>query len=136
MKPDGGPAFPQAMVIGPNGQMTSGWDGWGMGGMTLRDYFAAHAPAEIPTWFTHVELAKTFPPMPEVEELDETHHKIAGDWRRDGCFDLPEEIAWWGEKVVAHRTGKASWEDLNRRERYVQWRWAYADMMLAERGGA
>lgn len=43
MKPDGGPAFPQTMVIGQNGQLTSGWDGWGMGGATLRDYFAAAA---------------------------------------------------------------------------------------------
>lgn len=49
MKPDGGPAFPQTMVIGPNGQITSGWDGYGMGGMTLRDYFAAKA--------MHAELA-------------------------------------------------------------------------------
>lgn len=39
----GGPAYPQFMVTGPDGKLTSGWDGWGVGGMTLRDYFAAAA---------------------------------------------------------------------------------------------
>jgi len=40
---DGGPAFPQVMVTGPTGSFTCGWDGYGMGGMTLRDAFAIAA---------------------------------------------------------------------------------------------
>lgn len=103
-------------------------------GMTLRDYFAARAPAEIPDWFTHVEPSKAFPPMPDYTKLDETHQKIALDWQSDPVFDLPEELTWYGEKVKAHREGKRAWAILDRRERYVQWRWAYADMMLAGRG--
>lgn len=46
MKPENEPAFPQPMVQGANG-MTCGWDGYGMGGMTLRDYFAAKAMQAI-----------------------------------------------------------------------------------------
>lgn len=40
---DGGPAFPQPLHTAPNGEITAPWDGWGWGGMTLRDYFAAQA---------------------------------------------------------------------------------------------
>ena len=43
MKKDGGPAFPQPLTMAPQGNLTSPWDGWGIGGMTLRDYFAANA---------------------------------------------------------------------------------------------
>ena len=105
-----------------------------MNGVHLRDYFAARAPAEIPDWFVHVEPSKAFPPMPDYKTLDEAHQKTARDWQCDPCYDLPEELAWYGEKVAAHRAGKEAWGTANRRARYVQWRWAYADMMLDVRG--
>ena len=40
---DGGPAFPQPLTMHPSGVMDYPSNGWGMGGMTMRDYFAAHA---------------------------------------------------------------------------------------------
>lgn len=41
---DGGPAFPPHMFIHPgNGEVQSGNDGWGAGGMSLRDYYAIKA---------------------------------------------------------------------------------------------
>lgn len=43
MKENGGPAFPQTLTVGPDGYLTCGWDGHGVGGMALRDYFAAKA---------------------------------------------------------------------------------------------
>ena len=98
---------------------------------TPREYFAARAPAAIPEWFVHVEPPKKFPPMPDYMQLDEAHRGIARDWQSDPISDLPEEIAWYGEKVKAHREGKWSWNRLNESARYVQWRWAYADLVLA-----
>lgn len=40
---DGGPAFPNPLFTAANGEVTYPSAGWGMGGMTLRDYFAAKA---------------------------------------------------------------------------------------------
>ncbi len=40
---DGGPAFPQPMFVGPNGQLDYPWNGWGMGGLSLRDWLAGQA---------------------------------------------------------------------------------------------
>jgi hypothetical protein len=100
---------------------------------SLRDYFAAHAPAEIPEWFRHTSPNQTFPPMPDYLELDECHRKVALDWQRDPCFDLPEELSWYGKKVEAHRAGRSEWNDADHRARYAQWRYAYADTMLEAR---
>jgi len=97
---------------------------------TRRDYFAAHAPAEIPSWFAHEQPKRDLPPMPDYRKLDPAHQDIALDWQRDGCFDLPEEIAWFGKEVEAHREAKADWDDANYAARFFQWRWYYADMMI------
>lgn len=44
---DGGPAFPQPMTLDPQrGSFEWPGNGWGIGGMSLRDCFAAHATEE------------------------------------------------------------------------------------------
>jgi hypothetical protein len=40
---DGGPAFPNPNIENADGRQDFGWNGAGMGGMSLRDYFAAKA---------------------------------------------------------------------------------------------
>ncbi len=40
---DGGPAFPQPLFKQNDGFTTNPSDGYGLGGMTLRDYFAGQA---------------------------------------------------------------------------------------------
>jgi len=42
-KDDGGPAFPLPISVGPSGDVYHA-AAWASGGMSLRDYFAAHAP--------------------------------------------------------------------------------------------
>jgi hypothetical protein len=139
MKPDGGPAFPGfGQIFTTDSQGRTGpqatWGMEGASGMSLRDYFAAHAPLEPARWFKYTPLPKDgIPPMPNVNDLVERHRQVAADWRRDGCFDLPEEIAWWGEKVEAHRKAVSEWNVANDAAMFIQWRWAYADAMLAER---
>ena len=67
MKPDGGPAFPQTMMIDQQGHLTSGWDGWGLGGDTLRDYFAAKAMQSLITMMARpaAEVAEQRIPLAE-----------------------------------------------------------------------
>lgn len=40
---DGGPAFPQPQIIAPNGAIDFPWNGYGMGGISARDWFAGQA---------------------------------------------------------------------------------------------
>lgn len=44
---DGGPAFPQPLFRQGDGGVTNPSDGWGLGGMSLWEYFAAHAPDSL-----------------------------------------------------------------------------------------
>lgn len=111
----------------------------GSAGMSLREYFAAHAPDDIPEWFTHIKPEQDFPPMPDLSEIStdpkDPHRKLALDWQRDPCFDLWDqvpELKWYADEVIAHREGRSAWEDANRRARYFQWRYAYADGMIEQ----
>lgn len=58
MKNDGGPAFPITLVEDPNGGFTSGRDGYGLGGASLRDYFAAKA---LQGWMSNSDLPDEAP---------------------------------------------------------------------------
>lgn len=98
--------------------------------MTRRDYFAAHAPIEIPTWFEHPEPPKNIPPKPDFAALDPAHQSIVRDWQEDPCFDLPEELTWYAEKWTAYQKARADWNDENDAARFFHWRWYYADRML------
>ena len=56
---DGGPAFPETHVaeqILPGGMIIAGWHG--QSGMSLRDYFAAHAPEWVGSGLSSDELIK------------------------------------------------------------------------------
>lgn len=81
-------------------------------GLTLRDYFAAHAPASPQPWFR--------PEMPPQPERIYPHKKCM-----NACCKLPmnasEREAWVLEKE---------------RQLYIQWPYAWADAMLAERDRA
>lgn len=122
---------------------------------TLRDHFAAHAPDEIPVWFTVPKLPFEAPavPTPPAYTLDmiadEASRRVCQQWFRDGCFELehvfaggvlpPDVAAWmatwqeWSDAIdardCAHDEHRAACE----RARFIAWRWAYADMMIAAR---
>lgn len=94
-KDDGGPVYP--------------WERFA--GLTLRDYFAAHAP-EAPKWFS--------PPIPSVADRTSNFKGLllteqAGNEYEDACIEAGRQLS---------------------SERYMAWRYAYADAMIAERGKA
>lgn len=85
-------------------------------GMELRDYFAAHAPAEYASWYT-----PTMPPRPEP--LFDHDHPNAPQCQRDPYFDCRAVNA---EELSAY--------DDERRGQYErQWPYAWADAMLEAR---
>jgi hypothetical protein len=91
----GGPAFPC-------------WSAKENQGMSLRDYLAAHAPAEPASWFTPVG-----PPRPDPEWPE-------GFGPPDGPpLNQPELDAW---------------DEVHARDFTAQWPWAWADAVLATRG--
>ena len=99
-------------------------------GLTLRDYFAAHAPA-VPDWFVwhapaHPKLE--WPRLPKdapSEDLD------AVSCYENAGADLPEHLRWYAEKKEAFRYAKEMARNADQTGRVVAWRWHYATAMVA-----
>lgn len=132
---NGGPAFPTNTHSG----------------MSLRSYFAAHAPA-VPEWFEpFTGKEPSIPPQLQRLEALQSLASFAA---------LPEEdveyvTRWcdadgsWNLAPRLHYLITESWDLIEAREieirrvkglihqtRFFKWRWHYADMMLATRGDA
>ena len=107
-KDDGGPAFPVA-----EDHKVAADIPWTCG-MSLRDYFIAHAPAEPQPWFE--------PVMPKMPPMFVTNVK---EVRRDGRV----------LSVVVEEQNRAhdQWKEDRDKVRYTQWPVAWADEMLKER---
>jgi len=110
-KDDGGPAFPC-----PVGEQ-AGWPG-----LSLRDYFIAHAPAEPQFWFE--------PAMPT--------ERPKSRWVSDGGTQ-EFKSAFEAERVCGDNFRDANghlideWDFEKKKQRYIQWPAAWADAQLEAR---
>lgn len=144
---DGGPAFPvsAAPVFLLDGSCQN--DGFTNEGMSLRDYFAAHAPSNPQSWF---EPAMPDKPSrlnePQPEPLDfgvsPANCEKATRWAMDPCWDLNEQSEFeefvraaknYWERSGARLSEIDSWESERKAQRRKQWPYAWADAMLQER---
>lgn len=104
---DGGPAFPTMDFYDekPIGQTF---------GMSLRDYFAAHAPTEYASWY-----APKMPPRPAViyDHEHPNEHRCTREW----------------DCVPVNVDELRAYDDERRLQLELQWPYAWADAMIAER---
>lgn len=139
---NGGDAFPTRRYgLNPDGEPAL------FPGMTLHDYFMAHAPAEPQSWFVPV---LDVPKRPTFEE--------SGAWSRD-C--VPREISEWQESILlsediersnaekmikrfpgmsryvsaylAYRVALSRLRAEREKQRYIQWPAAWATEMIKEK---
>lgn len=112
--------------------------------MSLLDFFAAHAPAEIPKWFgvNKAPLRKipdhhsALCSQPGFDDLSEQDKYTLQAWLSGGSkLPLPNRLCAIG--TGAHRYITEARADLEREvsnreaERYFAWRWFYAASMVA-----
>jgi hypothetical protein len=116
--------------------------------LTLRDYFAAQAPDDIPDWFV-IDADEPLLPMvlstsaalnmqPGYADLSETLKKELREWMNDCSWELDEpNQSTIGRAALRAIKESADARDSERRarkeRRYFAWRWYYADAMLALR---
>jgi hypothetical protein len=101
-------------------------------GMTKREFFAIHAPAEVPEWFKH-----SMPRCPycydlrgEISRLTiEQDRKDAELWM-EADYELPEHLNWLQEKVKKNSDEISKWHYENNIQRIFQWRIFFADTLL------
>ena len=103
-------------------------------GLTIRQQFAATAPAEIPDWFIHIpNLAPIQPPgWTDIKWADKQTEDIVSSWHVDPCFDLGEEMHWYQEQWETYWKIKREYDRDEKEERYFQWRTYYADALIKE----
>jgi hypothetical protein len=111
-------------------------------GMTLRDYFAARAPAEIPAWYDYRPRDPRPPNVPPFQMLPAYLLEAARAWINDPCYDL-QDTASVGDDKALLRAFTEAWDEQKlaleiydaqkKVGRYFAWRWYYADMMLEAR---
>jgi hypothetical protein len=122
VKTGGGQAFP-----------TDGEYSGYVAGATLRDYFAARAPVDVPDWFEHISPPKEFPKAPRWDEVPtEEGQEMVKAWLDDAC-DLPPYLQWFEEQHRENREGQKQWEKDDKAQRFFAWRWYYGEMMVKTR---
>lgn len=122
---NGGQAFPRAAGMYANA----------VEGMTLRDYFAAHAPTEPQRWFLPVmatERPKFPQAIPNPTEAEAEEFNGYGDWLDLEDLKEPRAIDYVKRRDEYDQQSKA-WDVVFARELLVQWPYAWADAMLKER---
>lgn len=118
----GGPAFP-AICHSVNGVPLHP-------GMTVRDYFGAHAP-EMPSWF-QCEPSRPRPLIPSRAELtDEQRRELEEYELADG--NASPEVMDFADRRRAATDAIAAWEQEQKAHNFIAWRWHYADMMVRAR---
>jgi len=114
-------------------------------GISLRDYFIAHAPAEPWPWFQ--PQVTDPPPTPQYEQsgvwgFNKVEQVQAGELRKNRSFNSfvvntgCEKYAAFEAAWNAYWESERLWKDTIQQARQVQWPAFWADTMLAQRGGA
>jgi hypothetical protein len=103
-------------------------------GVSLRDYFIAHAPAEPQTWFQPV-----MPDAPRLLSLSDAPEAVRDELQHSDYEEYmdpqdmtPASRAWHAEREAARRAYGA-WSAERTKQNLVQWPCAWADQMLKAR---
>lgn len=101
--------------------------------LTPRDYFMAHAPQPAPEWF-HATMAE---PCPMVESLHSLPDGALKEEIKLAMWDgidptTPEGAAWMENRSNVGERQEA-WQAEFRRQCFIQWPRAWADLMLEQR---
>jgi hypothetical protein len=94
-------------------------------GVTIREYFIAHAPAEPWAWFQPNLENKPTPPKSAsdpVWEFTEQEQHTAEGWQADAVYDLTgsPRLDSFSQKWTAYRQAKIDFDDLKKHQRDIQ----------------
>ncbi len=140
---DGPSGAGQPAVAGPI-------DGGRGSDMSLRDYFAAHAPVDVPEWFKHSDETTVPARISDLDALNADREYIglpemdqhAVQGLLDGGFLIRpnstlESIALRAQQVIDSRQReRIAALETNCAARWFAWRWHYASTMIKTRGDA
>src|SRR5215831_12255217 len=105
-------------------------------GLSKEEWFAAHAPEEIPEWFKHIECDKPVRPTDWYSISNNPNHPFfhyafeLKEWHHGGGeYDLPPSLYQYQNDWTEYWKQMQKWEIVNKMQRYFQWRKYYAVQM-------
>jgi hypothetical protein len=126
----GGPVFPATLP--PRPQDTSQRPVQHHG-ITLRQWYATHAPA-APDWFKYqsAEAAPVFPETRVVpDHWDMAKRTQLDDLKATGFTFAPDpEVTDFFQKCAKAKAAVDEWRNRQREAKFFAWRFYYADMMI------
>lgn len=135
LPPSALPAFPMVWVVRagtklPDGSRVLKDETNVVPGMTLREYFIAHAPAEVPGWFRPV-----VPPRPETPDIrrlsPEDQRRFKEDYLDHSYDSCSPELVAYGEDMNRWTKAVNSWDTEYTRQKALQWPVFWADQVIA-----
>lgn len=129
---DGGQAFPRPAAWSPSGMTGSSAES----GMSMRQYYAAHAPA-APDWF-RFETDNLPPTVPSVPQGWDTEQRAEFLMIKEGSIDeacAKLEVREFWRIYSPARAKLEVWRMDMRKRKFFAWRWFFADMMIATNTG-
>ena len=101
-------------------------------GMSLRDYFAAHAPHQPHSWFNPV--MRSCPLVPSIQNIEDAATRVDVVMAEEGGTDPETEAGAAWIKARNHLAQEQeAWQHEFRVQRHLQWPYAWADAMLKQR---
>ncbi len=97
-----------------------------------KDFFAAHAPNEIPMWFKHDPFEKPKEPKiwSDYSDADPFKNEMK-EWHRDGSYDIEsEEIKFYQKDWEKYFEDMDKWQQEDNANRFYQWRVHFAERMI------
>lgn len=140
------PAYP-SLSFSQNNNTGEGISHHSEGGMTLRDYFAAHAPVKAPSWFHH-KAPFEVPPLlsfkdalllvPGAAELPIERRNSIINWSSDPIYEMEDTtLQAMGRAAFIlldeSRDKRLAVMEANDAATWFAWRWHYATTMLRVR---
>lgn len=103
-------------------------------GLTLRDYFIAHAPVRPQGWFDPVMPPKPEIPQPPSDLTEEEKLELDGlhDWLDEEDIEHPRVLAFLAARKQANEA-LFKWRQDYDKQHCIQWPAAWADAMLKAR---
>ena len=120
---------PNAPVIGTPGRTHEFGYAEGTEGMTIRQYFMAHAPAEPQQWFKPVVGPR--PTMPDKYETLNVAQVKEWEAMQAGCDVDDGDVIDFARSWDAAKLACEAYDAEYVRQKYAQWPAAWADAVLA-----
>ena len=143
VRDNGGPAFPTGTQVEQNGATgETTVHQYLSDGMTLRDYFIAHAPADPWDWFSPSMPAKpTSPPEFPVgnngeRPVDDREANALSQWVNDPVWDADIEhpaFSNWVKAWSSYWDASLEWKIEQKKQTAIQWPAYWADQMIRAR---